>query len=151
MYKRNFARPPITNGINILSKSFRGKTSIIIPTNARTKDTNVFLDTRKDSQKIAKKQARQPSTVFPNVKGIFILPKSLPTKLASPSPKESAYIPMAAASKGDHINAHRIIPEQRVTGPKTKRFSSRFLAAASVIADMRGTEIPLILTYSQIT
>ena len=52
-------------GMNKLSKSFRGKSSINIPTNAITKAEKADFVTKKVEIKIAPKQARLPSAVFP--------------------------------------------------------------------------------------
>ena len=62
--------------------------------------------------------------------------------------KARAYIPILAGNDF-HIKAQRKIPHTKVTGPRTKRFSSLFLAAASVIVEMTGTWIPLSLMNSE--
>ena len=76
--------------MNKLSKSFRGKSSIIIPIKAITRAEKADFVTKKVEIKIAPKHARLPSAVFPCVNGMIFLPNNFPTRLASPSPKARA-------------------------------------------------------------
>lgn len=128
-----------------------------MPTEAIIRDTaqtstptgkSLATHARKQEMKIAVKQVRLPATVFPPVNGIWTLPNIFPERLARPSPKARAYIPIVAGNDF-HIKAQRKIPHTKVTGPRTKRFSSLFLAAASVIVEMTGTWIPLSLMNSE--
>ena len=111
-----------------LSKSFNGKSSIKVPIDAKIKAEIRDFVCNKIAPKIPKKQARLPNTVFPFVKGILLFPKTLPHKLASPSPSPSAKIPAVALGilKARIVE---IIPKDRVTGPRTNLFSSRSLEA----------------------
>ena len=63
----------------ILSKSFNGSSSIVMPTEAIIRDTaqtstptgkSLATHARKQEMKIAVKQVRLPATVFPPVNGI---------------------------------------------------------------------------------
>ena len=102
-----------------MSKFFIGKISIIIPATATHKAQTRFLLQQYVDKKIAIKQVKLPATVFPEVNGIITCPKSFPNKLASPSPKAKANIPIFAGS-GGKIKAVIKTPKARVTGPKTK-------------------------------
>ena len=81
---------PITGGIIRLSKSESGRISINIAKSATHNEIKQFLQQQKVETKTAKKQVRLPAAVFPCAPGIVIFPKSLPIRLASPSPKASA-------------------------------------------------------------
>jgi len=136
-------------GIRRLSKSLRGRTSISIPAQAITRDNSESRVIKKVATKIAAKQVTLPAAVFPFVKGIATFPHILPARLASPSPRAKAQIPIEAGT-GSKRRAVIKTPEARVTGPRTNLFSSRFLAAACVTADITGTVKPLILKSSVI-
>lgn len=97
---------------------------------------------------MAAKQVRLPATVFPWARGIFILPSSFPTRLALPSPKANAKIPIMAQSSL-HKRDAAITPRAIVTGPSTILFSSLFLEAISVIRESKGIRIPLSLAISE--
>jgi len=131
---------PIAGGIIKLSKSARGRTSINIAQKAIKSEVRVHPQQQNVEIKTAKKQVRLPAAVFPCAPGIVIFPKSLPIKLARPSPKASAKIPTLAQSKGKSRAASKI-PQTRVTGPSTKWFSSRLRAAISVILEITGISI----------
>ena len=104
-----------------------GRSSIIIPTEAITSATDEEFSIPEETQaakqeiKIAAKHVRLPSAVFPPVSGMCAFPNSFPERLARPSPKASAYIPIEDAS-GCHKIEEAIIPETRVTGPRTNLF-----------------------------
>ena len=115
---------------------------MIIPAMAHPNATSKFFVTQKVAIKIAPKQEKLPATVFPLVKGILICPHSLPIKLAKPSPKAKDKIPTVAGMGGNRAAVNKI-PKTKVTGPKTNLFSSRFLAATDVIAEINGTSTPL--------
>ena len=125
-------KSPIAGGIIRLSKSERGRISINIAQSATQREIKQSPQQQKVEIKTAKKQVRLPAAVFPWAPGIVIFPKSFPIRLARPSPKASAKIPTRAQSSGSRSAASRM-PHTRVTGPSTKWFSSRFLAAISVI------------------
>lgn len=133
----------------MLSKSFNGRTSISIAKRAMIKLVKAFWQTQKQEIYTAIKQVKLPATVFPPEKGITMRPITFPTRLAVPSPKESAKIPTLAASAGKN-NAAQIIPITRVTGPKTNLFSSLFLAAISVMFPIIGKDFPFNLKDSLI-
>src|SRR5574344_1558268 len=133
---------PIKIGITRLSKSFNGRTSISIANVPKINDIRQLWQNKQAEINTAKKQVKLPATVFPFVPGITTLPISFPIKLARPSPNDKAYIPIVAQSKGN-INDASKIPDTRVTGPKTNLFSSRFLAAVSVIFEIIGIVFPL--------
>ncbi len=118
-----------------------------MPTSAIKRLAKQFFNTAKVSRKITKKQVKLPTTDFPPVNGILVLPNILPTRLAKPSPAPSAKIPIAAGV-GSKINAVSNTPAHKVTGPNTKRFSSRLRAAAAVTADITGTFFPCIRKVS---
>ena len=128
-------------GIKILSKSAKGKTSIIMAQRPIIRLTRQLQLQQKVAIKTAVKQARLPATVLPWAPGMVTLPINFPTRLASPSPKESAKIPTRAQSHGRSKAAIRI-PKTNVTGPRTNLFSSRLRAAISVTFEMTGTLIP---------
>lgn len=134
----------------MLSRFFKGKISTIIPNPPKIKEQKGLWKHKKDDKKIAIKQVRLPATVLPQVNGITTCPKSFPNKLARPSPKAKAKIPIFAG-RGLNINAVTKIPRHNVTGPNTKVFSSLFLEAISVIFDMRGTVFPFNRKNSQTT
>lgn len=132
----------------MLSRFFKGKISTIIPNPPKIKEQKGLWKHKKDDKKIAIKQVKLPATVLPQVNGITTCPKSFPNKLARPSPKAKDRIPIFAA-RGGKIKAVINTPEARVTGPKTKWFSSLFREAISVIFEIIGTEIPFNLNISQ--
>ena len=62
----------------------------MVPAAARANATVTLLLAISMEIKIAAKQVKLPSKVFPPVKGTLCLPKSFPPRLARPSPKASA-------------------------------------------------------------
>ena len=133
--RQYFVISDVANGIAMLSKSFSGKSSTIVVMKAISMlkmNRRVKIST---ATRVETKHVRLPMQVL-HLKIHFFLPNTLPTKLASPSPKLKARIEIVAIYIGKKYK-EIIIPKLSVTGPKEKRFSSRFLLAKETIREMR--------------
>ena len=96
---RYCAKNAIETGIAMLSKSFNGKSSIIVVKNAITRLKTIFSVNAISAINVAKKQAILPAHVLPS-KMSLLFPNALPDRLAIPSPKLREKIAIVAIYKG---------------------------------------------------
>ena len=129
------AVPAQTSGISILSKSFKGRASVPAAMAAIKKLFIKLLLIAMVEIKTAVKQAILPAIVLSLEIFRCCLPQNFPTRLARPSPRAKAIIPILASLNGK-IRRVLITPIERVTGPSTNFPLSRSRAAKPVMFEI---------------
>ena len=128
------AAPAQISGISILSKSFNGRASVPVAMAAIKKLFIKLLLIAMVEIKTAVKQAILPAIVLSLEIFRCCLPQNFPTRLARPSPRAKAIIPILASLNGK-IRRVLITPIERVTGPSTNFPLSRSRAAKPVMLE----------------